>query len=29
MDEGGERGALSRHSVHAYIRAINHFLAWA
>jgi site-specific recombinase XerD len=29
MDDGGPRGALSRHSVHAYIRAINHFLAWA
>lgn len=29
LDEGGLRGPLSRHSVHAYIRAINHFLAWA
>jgi len=29
MDEGGTRGPLSRHSVHAYIRAVNHFLAWA
>lgn len=29
MDVGGPRGPLSRHSVHAYIRAINHFLAWA
>ena len=29
MDEGGSRGPLSRHSVHAYIRAIKHFLAWA
>jgi integrase/recombinase XerD len=29
MDRGGPRGELSRHSVHAYARAINHFLAWA
>jgi len=29
MDVGGPRGPLSRHSVHAYIRAVNHFLAWA
>jgi integrase len=27
--QGGERGPLSRHSVHAYMRAINHLLAWA
>jgi hypothetical protein len=29
LDNGGERGPLSRHSVHAYMRAINHFLVWA
>jgi site-specific recombinase XerD len=29
LDGGGPRGALSRHSVHAYVRAINHFLTWA
>jgi integrase len=29
MDNGGPRGQLSRHSIHAYSRAINHFLAWA
>ncbi len=29
MDDGGSRGQLSRHSVHAYIRAMNHFFAWA
>src|SRR3982074_1138830 len=29
MDNGGPRGQLSRHSIHAYTRAINHFLAWA
>src|SRR5262249_58402523 len=25
----GPRGPLSKHSVHAYARAVNHFLAWA
>jgi integrase len=29
LDEGGPRGKLSRHSVHAYLRSVNHFLAWA
>jgi site-specific recombinase XerD len=30
LDEGAGRGRpLARHSVHAYTRAINHFLAWA
>ncbi len=29
IDDGGPHGLLSRHSVHAYVRAINHFLAWA
>src|SRR5258708_14166263 len=29
LDKGGERGQLSPHSVHAYMRAVNHFLAWA
>ena len=30
LDHGGRQGQpLSRHSVHAYSRAINHFLLWA
>ena len=29
QDEGGPRGQLSPHSVHAYMRAINSFLTWA
>ena len=30
QERGGARGRpLSRHSIHAYMRAINHFLAWA
>lgn len=29
LDGGGARGELSRHSVHSYLRAISHFLAWA
>lgn len=30
IDDGGAKGApLSSHSVHAYMRAINHCLAWA
>lgn len=29
LETGGARGPLSRHSVHSYTRAINHFLAWA
>jgi integrase len=29
LEQGGKRGALSKHSVHSYARAINHFLAWA
>ncbi len=28
-DEGGPRGQLSPHSIHAYMRAINSFLSWA
>jgi integrase/recombinase XerD len=28
-DEGGPRGPLSPHSIHAYMRAINSFLSWA
>ncbi|HEX6350093.1 MAG TPA: tyrosine-type recombinase/integrase, partial [Candidatus Dormibacteraeota bacterium] len=29
LAEGNVRGKLSEHSVHAYARAINHFLSWA
>jgi len=29
LREGNVRGRLSEHSVHAYARAINHFLSWA
>jgi integrase/recombinase XerD len=29
LDRGGARGPLSKHSVHSYLRAINHFLKWA
>ena len=29
LDQGGERGPVSRHTVHSYMRSINHFLAWA
>lgn len=29
LEEGGERGPLSRHSVHSYSRAIGHYLSWA
>jgi integrase len=28
LDDGGARGALSRHSVATYLRAIGHYLAW-
>jgi integrase/recombinase XerD len=28
LDEGGARGALSRHSVATYLRAIGHYLSW-
>jgi integrase/recombinase XerD len=28
LTEGGTRGALSKHSVDSYVRAINHFLTW-
>ena len=27
--QGGKKGPLSKHSVHAYMRAVNHFLRWA
>src|SRR5207248_751991 len=29
LGEGGDRGPVSRHTVHSYMRSINHFLAWA
>ncbi len=29
LEDGGARGKLSPHSVHAHTRAINHFLSWA
>src|SRR5262245_33223097 len=29
LGRGGPRGPLSKQSVHAYARAVNHFLAWA
>ncbi len=29
LERGGKRGALSRHSVHAYVRNVNLFLGWA
>jgi integrase/recombinase XerD len=29
LEVGGPRGALSRHSVHSYLRAIGHYVKWA
>jgi len=29
LDQGGARGKLTPHTVHAYMRAVNQFLAWA
>jgi site-specific recombinase XerD len=29
LDDGGARGALSRHSVHSYLRAVGHYVKWA
>ena len=29
LERGGAKGALSKASVHAYMRAVNHLLAWA
>ena len=29
LEKGGDRGALSRHSVHSYLGTISHYLAWA
>jgi integrase/recombinase XerD len=29
LEQGGKRGPLSRHSVHAYVRNVNLFLTWA
>jgi hypothetical protein len=29
LHDGGSRGQLSRHSVHSYMRSINHFLLGA
>ena len=29
LEHGGKKGHLTKHSVHAYMRAVNHFLRWA
>jgi len=29
LEKGGIRGVLSKHTVHSYVRSINHFLSWA
>jgi site-specific recombinase XerD len=29
LSEGGKRGPLSKHTVHSYLRPVNHFLNWA
>jgi len=29
LDRGGKKGPLSKTTIHSYLRAVNHFLAWA
>jgi integrase/recombinase XerD len=29
LDHGGKKGPLSKTTIHSYLRAVNHFLAWA